>query len=77
MDRQSFLQKLDTCVWVEKRLFPARLLILKKKIKKKSNKNSKESKKSQAGSLLVNLEYEPTEDAEIRLLKIYEFLLKN
>lgn len=53
-----------------------RLLILKKKIKKKSNKNSKESKKSQAGSLVVNLEYKPTEDAEIRLLKIYEFLLE-
>lgn len=41
----------------------------------KINKNSKKSKKSQPGSLVVSLEYEPTEDAKIRLLKIYKFLL--
>ena len=49
---------------------------MKKKLEIKSNKNSKESEESQLVSLLVNLEYEPTEDAEIRLLRIYEFLLE-
>ena len=49
---------------------------MKKKLEIKNNKNSQKSKKSQPDSLVVNLEYEPTEDAEIRLLKIYEFLLK-
>ena len=48
---------------------------MKKKSEIESNKNSNESKKSQDDAFVVTWEYEPTEDAEIRLLKIYEFLL--
>ena len=40
------------------------------------NKNSKQLRKSQRDVFFTTLEYDQTEDAEDRLLKVYEFILE-